>query len=206
MDLHDALTQIAEIRRRAAAAGEFRGYRAVPVAISGVLAIVAAALQTRFVGDELENAWQYAMYWTVVALISLTPAAVRIYLSDWRDAQSHARELTRLAVAQFAPCLIAGGFATVAVVRHAPEFAWALPGLWQLFFSLGVFASCRLLPRETIWVGLFYLVTGTWNLAYGQGDAAFAPLAMGGPFAIGQLFTAAVLYRNQEKDRVEEAE
>lgn len=206
VDLHDALTQIAEIRRRATAAGEFRGYRAVPVALSGILAIVAAALQTRFVSEPGENVLAYVVFWTVVAAISAAPAAVRIYFRDWRDAHSHARELTRLAVAQFAPCLAAGGLATVALVRHAPEFGWALPGLWQLFFSLGIFASCRLLPRATVWVGLIYLATGTWNLAYGRSDAAFAPWSMGGPFAVGQLFTAAVLYRNQERDRVEETE
>ena len=40
-----------------------------------------------------------------------------------------------------------GGVVTAAVVRLAPESAWLMPGLWQLFFSQGVFASCRFLPR-----------------------------------------------------------
>ena len=67
MDLHDALTQIAEIRRRAAAAGEFRGYRSLPVAASGVLAVFAAWLQPMFVPASDEPLRSFTLYWTVVA-------------------------------------------------------------------------------------------------------------------------------------------
>ena len=38
MELRDALTQIAEIRQKVAQAEQFRGYKALPVAFSGVLA------------------------------------------------------------------------------------------------------------------------------------------------------------------------
>ena len=206
MDLHDALTQIAEIRRRAAAAGEFRGYRSLPVAASGVLAVFAAWLQPMFVPVSDEPLRSFTMYWTVVAVIASAPAVVRIYLFDWRDAHSAGRELTRLAVAQFLPCLAAGALLTIAIVRHSPEFGWALPGLWQIFFSLGVFASCRLLPRATLWAGMVYLCAGTWNVAYGRADAnAFSPWSMGLPFAVGQLLTAVILYFQQERNRADES-
>ncbi len=46
---------------------------------------------------------------------------------------------------------------TVVLLRAAPESLWMLPGLWQIFYSLGIFASCRLLPRPTFWVAVFYL-------------------------------------------------
>ena len=35
-----------------------------------------------------------------------------------------------------------------------------LPGMWQIIFSLGVFSSCRFLPRPMIAAGLWYLLTG----------------------------------------------
>jgi hypothetical protein len=206
VDLHDALTQIAEIRRRAAAAGEFRGYRAVPVAAAGVWAFVAALFQSRVVADPVTKVWAYAGYWAAVAALAATPAAVRIYLRDWRDAHDHARELTRLAVAQFAPCLAAGALATVAIVRHSPDFGWALPGLWQTCFGLGVFASCRLLPRATVFAGVIFLAGGTFNLAYGRGDLAYSPWSMGLPFGAGHLLLAYVFYRNQERSRADETE
>ena len=52
MDLRDALTQIAAIRQQVAQTETFRGYRAAPVALSGVLAWLAAALQT-LVADQV---------------------------------------------------------------------------------------------------------------------------------------------------------
>jgi hypothetical protein len=109
------------------------------------------------------------------------------------------REITWLAVEQFVPCLAAGGLVTVVLVRSAPETLWMLPGLWQILFGLGVFASCRLLPRATFGVAVFYLVAGLLSLSLARGDAAFSPWTMGIPFGVGQLCAAGVLYRTLER-------
>ena len=202
MELRDALTQIAEIRAGMAAAERFRGYRAVPVAASGLLAAVAAVLQPHLVPDPAADLAGYLILWLTVAVVGAAAAGVRILLRDWFDPHPLTRDVTRLAVAQFAPCLLAGGLVTVAVARHAPEFGWALPGLWEVLFSLGIFASCRLLPRAVVWVGLFYLLAGTWNLAFGK-HFGFSPWAMGVPFAVGQLAAAGVLYWNLERTDAE---
>jgi hypothetical protein len=71
-----------------------------------------------------------------------------------------------------------------------------LPGLWQIVFSLGVFASRRYLPRPIFAIGLWYLASGLACLAFAGGAAAFSPWAMGAPFGIGQLLVAAVLQHN----------
>ena len=60
-------------------------------------------------------------------------------------------------------------------------------GLWQIFYSLGIFASCRLLPRPTFWVAVFYLGTGLAVLALAHGEAALSPWAMGLPFGAGSI-------------------
>ena len=112
------------------------------------------------------------------------------------------RELTWLALEQFCPCLIGGALVTVVLLRAAPESLWMLPGLWQIFYSLGIFASCRLLPRPTFWVAVFYLGTGLAVLAWPHGEAALSPWTMGVPFGAGQLLAAAVLYRTLERDHV----
>jgi hypothetical protein len=113
--------------------------------------------------------------------------------SPWR------REITWLAMEQFLPCLVAGGLLTFVLVRCAAESLWMLPGLWQILYSLGVFASCRLLPRATFVVAVFYLATGLTCLALARGVAAFSPWAMGLPFGVGQFLAAAVLYRTLER-------
>ena len=84
-------------------------------------------------------------------------------------------------------------------MRVAPESAWLLPGLWQVFFSQGVFASCRLLPRPAFAVGVFYLAAGIATLLFARGAFALSPWAMALPFGLGQLLAAAVLYWTLER-------
>ena len=71
-----------------------------------------------------------------------------------------ANEMVQSAAEQFLPALVVGSLLTAVVLRAAPKEAWMLPGLWQLLFSLGVFASCRFLPRLTFAVGIWYLICG----------------------------------------------
>jgi hypothetical protein len=202
MELREALSHIAEIRAKVAATEQFRGYRAFPIATSGVLALLAASVQPILVPNPTANLTGYLALWLTTALFGAAAAGVRIVRRDWFDDHNLNRELTRLAVGQFAPCLVAGALVTLAVARHAPEAGWMLPGLWQILFSLGVFASCRLLPKATAWVGVFYLLSGTLSLTFFQGERAFAAWAMGLPFGAGQLATAGILYWNLERNHV----
>ena len=104
---------------------------------------------------------------------------------------------------QFVPCLVAGGLLTATLAVASPESLWLLPGLWQILFSLGIFASCRLLPRATFWVAVFYLASGIASLLFARGDAALSPWAMGVPFGLGQFLAAGVLYWTLERGDVE---
>jgi hypothetical protein len=71
-----------------------------------------------------------------------------------------------------------------------------LPGLWQIIFSLGVFASCHLLPRAIFAAGAWYFLCGLASLALAQEERAFSSVSMGVPFGVGQLLIAAILYRS----------
>ena len=97
------------------------------------------------------------------------------------------------------PAVVAGGLVTYVLVSTAPDSVWLLPGLWQVLFSLGVFASCRLLPRAVFAVAVFYMIAGMLSLVWTRGDAALSPWAMGLPFGVGQLLAAAVLYLTLER-------
>jgi hypothetical protein len=67
-----------------------------------------------------------------------------------------------------------------------------LPGLWQIIFSLGVFSSCRFLPRMMVTAGAWYLLSGLVCLSLGDARA-LSPWAMGIPYGVGQMLVAAVL-------------
>jgi len=198
MELHEALTQISEIRAQMARTEVFRGYRAVPVAFSGLLALTAAGFQAIWLPEPSAQLGSYLALWVTAAVISAAAAGSEMV---WRARLSRSRwsrEITWLAIEQFLPCLVAGGLVTFVLVRFARESLWILPGLWQVLFSLGIFASCRLLPRATFGVGVFYLGAGLASLILARGDASLSPWAMGLPFGVGQLLAALVLYRTLE--------
>lgn len=199
MELREALTQIAEIRQQMARTEVFRGYRAMPVAFSGFLAVVAAVLQAIWIPSPMEQVTSYLGLWVGAAFIGALAAGSEMFHRCRHSRGEWTRQITGLALEQFSPCLIAGALVTFVLARFAPESLWMLPGLWQVLFSLGVFASCRLLPRATFGVGVFYLTTGLTCLALARGDHALSPWAMAIPFGLGQLLAAAVFYRTLER-------
>jgi hypothetical protein len=199
MELREALDSIATIRRRMAETEVFRGYRALPVAVSAVLAVSAGFLQPVVVPRPDRDLPGYVALWSAVAFLSVAAAGLAMFLRDRVAGTSLTRPVTWLAVGQFVPCLVAAAAVTAVVVRVAPEVGWALPGLWQVFFSQGVFASCRLLPRAAFAVGAFYLVAGIVTLVLARGPDALSPWAMAVPFGVGQLAAAAVLYWTLER-------
>jgi hypothetical protein len=203
MELREALAQISEIRQQVARSEVFRGYRAVPVAFSGVLALVVAGLQQMWVPEPLDNLAGYLALWVGAALASMIATGVEMYLNCRHSYSPLTRAMTWLAVSQFLPAVVAGGLLTVVLVVYARQSLWMLPGLWALLFSLGIFSSYRLLPRQTWWVGLFYLIAGLMCLAMCQDYPQLSPWAMGIPFGAGQLFAAAVLYWTLERTDVE---
>jgi hypothetical protein len=199
MDLHEALTQISEIRQQVARTELFRGYRALPVAFSGILALATAGFQALCLPEPAQNMPAYLFLWLGAAVISMLATGMEMALHCRYTDSTLERAKVHLALSQFLPSIVAGGLVTYVLAEHASESMWMLPGLWAIFFSLGIFASCRLLPRATWWVGIFYLISGTMCLLLAQGEWAFSPLAMGLSFGIGQLGTAAILYWTLER-------
>jgi hypothetical protein len=199
MDLHEALGQISEIRAHVARTETFRGFRSVTVGFSGALGIAAGLVQNERIAQPTLHVPEYIDLWLSVAILSVLVVGVELGYRWAVENSSLKRRLTLLAVQQFAPCLVAGGTVTVVIAARAPASAWMLPGLWAILFSLGIFASCRLLPAATAWVGVYYLGSGTLCLAWGNGPHALAPWFMVGTFGVGQLLAAAILYFTLER-------
>ncbi|MGH7139452.1 MAG: hypothetical protein ACREHD_27215 [Pirellulales bacterium] len=199
LPLDEALAQISDIRGHLVRTETFRGYRAAIVGFSAVVAIAAAMLQGAIIPEPMSAAGTYLVLWIGAALISLAVAAVEMSLRCARVASPLTIERTRQAVEQFVPCLVAGALVTCVVYRYAGSCVWMLPGLWSIIFSLGIFASWRMLPRPAIWIAVYYLTAGTLSLAMAQGERALAPWAMGGTFGIGQTLAATILYYTLER-------
>jgi hypothetical protein len=192
-ELHRALGDIGRIRRQVAGATEFRGYGPTTLAATGGLAAVAAWVQAVWVPDPVGHFGFFLWVWLTTATLGATVTGVQMATRSRRMHSGLSDEMIRQAVEQFLPCVGAGALMTVAVVRYVPGVEWMLPGLWQVIFSLGVFSSCRFLPRMMHAAGAWYLVTGMVCVALG-GERALAPWTMGVAFGVGQMLVATILY------------
>ncbi len=199
MELRDALNQIAEIRQQVARTEMFRGYRALPVAFSGLLAFAAAGVQLVCLPEAKDHLSAYLALWIGTAFLSVLATGGELVCRLRRSSSLLERDKSIQAVSQFTPSLVAGALLMFVLWRFAPESVWMLPGLWALFFGLGIFASWRFLPHALGWVGMYYLVAGLACLTLAQGEAALSPWSMGLPFGVGQLLTAGVLYWSLER-------
>jgi hypothetical protein len=199
MELNEALGRISEIRAHIARTETFRDFRSLTVGFSGALGLAAAAIQVERVPQPTEHVWGYVELWVGIALFNLVVVGAELGYRWAVTSSPLKRRLATLAAGQFAPCLVAGGAVTAVIASVAQESAWMLPGLWAILFSLGVFASCRLLPAATFWVGAYYLAAGTICLGFGNGRHALSPWMMAGTFGVGQLLGAVILFWTLER-------
>jgi hypothetical protein len=200
MQLDEALTQIHEIQRHIARTEVFRGYRSVPTAFSGCLALAAGGYQALWITEPLAELAAYLTIWIGAALVALIAVGAEMTVRLRYSTSCLARQMTILAIAQFTPCLVVGGLVTAIIAGTAAESAWMLPGFYQLLFGLGVFASYRLLPRAVFWVAVFYVASGVLCLLSARGQWALSPWAMAVPFGAGQFLAAGILYWTLERD------
>jgi hypothetical protein len=185
------MSAIHSIRIQVARGSEFRGYGPASIAFSGVLALLVAAGQARWMSKP--DFAGYLTVWVCTAAVALVLTGMETLTRARRVHSGFAGEMVRSAVEQFLPAVVVGCLMTAVLMRAAPQECWMLPGLWELIFSLGVFASCRFLPRQMFAVGVWYLAAGLYCLAAGSADRVLSPWAMGIPFGVGQLLVAAVL-------------
>ena len=199
-DLNRALTDISVIREQLARGTEFRGYGPVALAATGMLALIVAAAQGQWLREPAAHVHLYVWLWVVTAAVSLIVIATETIQRSRRAHGNLAVPMLQSAVEQFLPAIVAGGLLTVALLEVAPQSVWMLPGLWQVVFSLGVFASCRFLPRPMFIVGVWYLACGLGCLALVPSEQRLSPWVMGVPYGVGQLMVARILHRNRREN------
>lgn len=191
-ELNKALGDISSIRMQVARSTDFRGYGPATLATTGILALAAAMAQRLWLPDPSGHIAAYLTTWIVTAAVSAAVIGAEMFARTRRMHRGMADEMIRMAVEQFLPSVAAGALMTFVLVHYVSSAEWMLPGVWQVIFSLGVFSSCRFLPRPMIAAGVWYLATGAFCISLGDGRA-LSPWAMGVPYGLGQLLVAGVL-------------
>jgi hypothetical protein len=194
MDLHRALEDISTIRGQMARGTMFQGYGPAALTATGALATLAAVIQSAWLTDPAGSITAYLTLWIGTAVISAAIVGIEAVRRSRRVHSGLADDMIQAAIGQFLPSMVAGALLTFVIVRFIPQALWMLPGLWQILFSIGVFASCASLPRPLIAVGVWYLGTGLACLVLAADAQSLSPWSMGLSFGFGQLLAAILVH------------
>ena len=193
-DLRKALADIGSIRQQLAAGTMFRGFGPAVVGITGLLAAATATAQSLWLGDPAHRPLLFLAEWAATAVVGAVLIGAEMIARTRRHHAGLADAMLHNAVEQSLPAGIAGAAIGIVLVAFAPETLWMLPGLWQVFLGLGIFASVRSLPRAVALAGVWYVAAGVFVLALSSQTQALSPWTMGLPFVVGQLMLAAILH------------
>jgi hypothetical protein len=192
-DLQKALADIGSIRQQLAAGTLFRGLGPAVVATTGLLAAVTATAQSVWLADPSQHPIQFLAAWAVTAILSAGLIGAEMIARTRRHHAGLADAMLMNAVGQSLPAGVAGAAIGLVLIQFAPDTLWVLPGLWQIFVGLGIFASVRSLPRTVALAGAWYVGAGLIVLAVSCQTQTLSPWAMGLPFLVGQLLLATIL-------------
>lgn len=193
-DIDRALADISDMRSQLAAGTMFRGFGPAVMALSGALAGMAAICQTLWPDLLATDHTTYLLTWLVMAAVAACLISAEVYARSHRHHGGLADAIVLNAFEQFLPAGFAGLAITIVIWKFAPQALWTLPGLWQVFLALGIFAGARSLPRAVRWIGGWYFVTGFAVLILASSSATLSPWLMGLPFTLGQLALGGVLH------------
>lgn len=197
MELNKALSQIEEIHGHIAKTQVYRGFRSVPIALTGATALIAGFAYPHLTTNMTPI--NFVAFWVGLAAVSVLIIGSEILYNYFERATVTARRTTRRVVGQFMPSIAAGIVVTIGVMAFDDTHTKLLPGIWAALFSLGIFSARPYLPRSIGWIALFYLIAGGILLLLRSSGLSALSLAMGVTFGVGQLFSAVVLYWNLER-------
>lgn len=202
-DLNQALVDIRSIRRQVAQSTEFRGYGPFTLSATAIFALVAGVAQSHWLPDPAGHPGQYAALWLTTGILSAALILTQMLTRANRLHSGMADQMIHMAVAQFLPAAIAGALLPFVLLHVTQTVFWMLPGLWQIIFSLGVFASCRCLPRPMLLAGAWFLITGFACILIGDARA-LAPATMSYSYAVGMALVAVIHYLSAKKAPIHE--
>ena len=197
MELQRALNQISEIHAQVLKQELFQGYRAATMATTGVIAVLAACVQSTILVP-VDTA-QFAYYWIAIAVLCALICAIDLTFSSRNCRRTHLQRYTVPVVAQFLPAIAVGALVTWGLLSFDGRAQALLPGLWSLIYCLGIFSSRPYLPRAVGWVGSYYLRAGVYLLLVCGQMGSPSPWGRGVTFGLGQVSLAWVLHLNLER-------
>lgn len=211
VNIHQALSDVADIRAQLNRTEAYRGFRSTAVGISVLVVLAGAIVQNAYAEEPALQIDSYLKIWFVVAAVNICVAGVEMFVRS-RISKNHlVNKMHWSLVTQMAPCCVMGFVLTLLISEHAFEqtssesgLLWALPGLWSMSYALGLFSCQRQLPEQAKAVAAYMLMAGVLLLVLNWSTRTPAAWQMVASFGVGHLLLAGVLYWNVERRDGEE--
>jgi hypothetical protein len=181
-NIHEALQEVREMKRRLLAAERFTGYSGRVRALAGTFALFGAVIMSRAWYPSTVEA--HLVGWCAVMVAAFVANYFALfywyfYLSD------EGRDWRRLVpAADGLPPMVVGGVLSVVFVLGG-HFDY-LFGSWMCLFGLTNLSSRRVLPKGSWPLGTYYIICGTACLLW-PGVGFTNPWPMGIVFFVGEL-------------------
>jgi hypothetical protein len=208
MNIHRALSDIADIRAQLDRTETYRGFRSGAVGISVGLLFVGAWAEKTWVTDASVDVDRYLTVWFCVAVASAVLALVEMLIRARISKNELVAKMHWSLARQIAPSLLVGFVLTLLIAAHTLEqpegsndLMWALPGVWSMIYGLGLFSCHKHLPSQALGVAVCFLFAGILILAYNWSTRELAGWQMIVSFGLGQSYLAIVLFWNLERRR-----
>ena len=206
MNIHRALSDIADIRAQLDRTETYRGFRSVAVGISVAIVLAGAWMEETWLAEPAANVYQYLTVWISVAIASALIAFAEMLIRARISTNELVTKMHWSLARQIAPSLLVGFVLTILIAAHELEqpanssgLTWALPGVWSMIYGLGLFACYKHLPTQTLGVAVYFLSAGMVILAYSWSTRELAGWQMIASFGVGQACLAIVLFWNLER-------
>jgi len=216
MNIHRALSDIAEIRAQLDRTETYRGFRSSAVGFSVVVLAIGAWVESRWAGDYAVQADVYLTIWLCVAAVSAAMAGIEMLIRSRVSGNRLVGKMHWSLASHIAPSFLVGFIVTLLIGAHAhaheviaethgqqikSDLVWALPGLWSMIYSLGLFNCRRDLPSQALGVAIYFLLAGVILIGCNWSTRDLGGWQMLASFGIGQAFLGTVLFWNLERRR-----
>ena len=173
MNIHRALSDIAEIRAQLDRTETYRGFRSVATGISVLIVAVGVWFESFWVDPSAVQVDRYLTIWIGVAIVSALAGLIEMLIRSRVSGNRLVGKMHWALARQIAPCFLVGIAVTFLIGAHAYEqsgsvdgeltkgagMIWALPGLWTMIYSLGVFNCRSHLPTQALGVAIYLLLS-----------------------------------------------
>lgn len=206
MNIHRALSDIADIRAQLDRTETYRGFRSAAVGISVGLLFAGAWVEKIWMVEPSAEIDRYLAVWFCVAVASGVLAFIEMLVRARVSENELVAKMHWSLARQIAPSMLVGFVLTLLIAAHALEqpsesngLMWALPGVWSMIYGLGLFSCHKHLPAQALGVAVYFLAAGMMILAYNWSTRELEGWQMIASFGVGQAFLAIVLFWNLER-------